>query len=471
MGEERKDNVTSPMGTPPFSIELKGIDAFITVNVKDAGLRITPEELREALMKEGVIEGILEERLEYICRDKPHGEKVMAARGTPSEPGKDGRVEYFFDYDSMGKPRIDEHGKADLKNINLIINVKKGDRLAKVHAPQPGVDGMSVTGSLIKAAPGNAVSLLPGDNVSAAGDDPSDLAAAGDGAVFVKDGVISVEPVMEIPGNVDYATGNIDFEGSLTVRGDVKSGFFVSTGASLVVHGVVEDAVIRSGGDINMHMGCVGTGKGRVESAGSIFVRFAERQNLKADHDVVAGDYLLNSIVKAGDSVKAVDNSGIILGGDIIAANSVSAKVLGNPQGVETRITVGYSEEVLARFQEIDDKKRQAAENLKKVDKGFQILKRIKIVRRELPADKKDLLLKLVDVSKKIHALIKHADEQRAQLMEELSLKEDMFISVLDSAHPGVTLYLRDRGYRVDQKEGRVTYRLTGGEIKKTFAV
>ena len=466
MADEKRD---SGKGAAPFTIEISGPDAFITINVRDDGFRVSPEDLRLALIKEGVTAEILEDRIEYISREKPFGEKVAVARGVPAVPGEDGRIEYFFDYDSMGKPRIDEQGKADLKSINLIINVKPGDRLAKIHPPLPGVDGITVKGGVIKAPQGKAITLLPGVNVSPASDDPLTMEASVEGAVSVRDGVISVEAVMEIPGNVDYATGNIDFKGALTVRGDIKSGFSVKTGASLIVQGVVEDAIIFAGGDVNIHMGCVGTGKGRIESEGSVFVRFAERQNLKARRDVVAGDYLLNCVVRAGDSVRALDNSGIILGGDVTAANSVSAKVLGNPQGVETRITVGYSDEVLERFREIDEKKRQAVENLKKVEKGFQILKRVKIVRRELPEDKKALLLKLVDVARKLHDMISDADGKKEKLMEELGLKEDMFVTVIGPAHPGVTLNFRDRGYRVEQTESRITYRLSKGEVQKTF--
>jgi hypothetical protein len=276
---------------------------------------------------------------------------------------------------------------------------------------------------------------------------------------------------MEIPGGVDYATGNIDFNGALTIRGDVKSGFSVKAAGSLVVLGVVEDASLRAGGDISVQMGCVGTGKGSVEADGSVFVRFAERQKLAAQRDVVAGDYLLNCAVRAGNAVKAVEKSGLILGGEITATNSVAAKIIGNEQGVETRITVGYSDEVLAKLRELDGREKQAVENQKKVQKGFEILKRIKLLKRELPPDKKTLLLKLVDVSKKLQAVIQDAAAQRERLAEETRAKEEMRVTVLDTLYPGTTLNFLELGYKPATREQRVTYRLLRGEIKKTFAV
>ena len=290
-------------------------------------------------------------------------------------------------------------------------------------------------------------------------------------AVAVRDGKISVEPVMELPGSVDYSTGNISFNGSLTIRGDVKSGFSVKTAGSLVVLGVVEDASLASGGDISVQMGCVGTGKGSLEADGSVFVRFAERQRLSAGRDVVAGDYLFNCRVRAGNEVKAVEKAGIILGGEITATNAVTAKFIGNEQGVDTKITVGYSDEILAKLKEIDERVKQAVENLKKVQKGFDILKRIKLLKRELPEDKKALLVKLAGISKKLQSVIQDAGVQKERLAEELRMKEDMRVTVLDTLYPGVSLYFRDLGYKPETREQRVTCRLLHGEIKKTFAV
>jgi hypothetical protein len=468
-----RDGKGGGTAAPRITVELSPdkLQAFIILGPAAKHPPVSENELRGELEKAGVVIGIKDDIIPLLAREGKPDEKVCVAEGTAPVPAKDGRVEYFFDFESMGKPRMDEQGRADFKNINLFVNVKPGGKLAKIHPPVPGTDGKAVTGVAVKPAPGKPASLLPGQNAVLSKDDPSVIEAAAEGAVAVRDGRISVEPVMEIPGGVDYATGNIDFNGALTIRGDVKSGFSVKAAGSLVVLGVVEDASLRAGGDISVQMGCVGTGKGSVEADGSVFVRFAERQKLAAQRDVVAGDYLLNCAVRAGNAVKAVEKSGLILGGEITATNSVAAKIIGNEQGVETRITVGYSDEVLAKLRELDGREKQAVENQKKVQKGFEILKRIKLLKRELPPDKKTLLLKLVDVSKKLQAVIQDAAAQRERLAEETRAKEEMRVTVLDTLYPGTTLNFLELGYKPATREQRVTYRLLRGEIKKTFAV
>ena len=47
---------------------------------------------------------------------------------------------------------------------------------------------------------------------------------------IVKDNKISVMALYEIPGDVNLSTGNLDFIGTIIVRGDVKDGFKVFAG-------------------------------------------------------------------------------------------------------------------------------------------------------------------------------------------------------------------------------------------------
>ncbi len=456
------------------SVEISpdGMEAFITLGAVPKLAPVTAKEVREDLSKSGVVpDCIIEGEIDRLVTSGAANVKVAVARGTAPAPGVDGRVEYFFDYESMGKPRLDEAGRADHRNLNLIINVKAGDRLAVLHPPAPGIPGRSVTGKDVPPPEPLEASLMAGPGARADEANPNLIVAAADGAVAVRDETIRVDPVMELPGDVDYATGNIDFRGALTIKGDVKPGFSVRSDGSLVVLGTVEDADVGAGEDLTVMSGCVGTGKGSLEAGGSVFVRFAERQRISARRDVVAGEYLLNCTVRAGNAVKASEKQGLILGGEITAASSVTAKVLGNDQGVATKITVGYSGEVLAKLKELGDRERQALENTKKVRKGFDVLKRIKIIKRELPNDKKELLAKLAEVSKKLQAVIDEARRRKEEILAELGLNEDMSVAVLEAAYPGVSIFFRETGYRVESKEQCVTYRLMGGAIKKTFSV
>ena len=59
--------------------------------------------------------------------------------------------------------------------------------------------------------------------------------------------------------NVNLKTGNIDFEGSVLVRGEVLAGFQVIATRDVIVKGIVENAKIVAGRDIIISGGVIGS--------------------------------------------------------------------------------------------------------------------------------------------------------------------------------------------------------------------
>lgn len=447
------------------------LEAFAIVSAVPKLAPITAQEVKEELAKIGITEYLIQENIDRLVASKTPGVRMLVAKGIPPKPGVDGHIEYFFNFESMGKPHLNEQGKADHKNINLIINTKPGEKLARIHPPVAGSAGKTVTGEEIAPAPPKEAKLSPGPGTALSSEDPLLIVAVAEGAIAVGDGTIRVDPVREIPGSVDYSTGNIDFKGTLTVKGDVKSGFSVKSAGNLIIMGTVEDAELQAGGDITVIGGSVGSGKGLIAAAGSVFVRFAERLTISAHRDIIVEEYLLHCNARAGNAVRATEKQGIILGGEIGAAVSVTAKILGNDKGVETRITVGYSDEALALLSELETRERQALENTKKARKGFDILKRIKLIKKNLPEDKKILLAKLAEVSKKLQSIIEDCRRRRAEILADLKTNELMTVTALEAVYPGVSIFFRETGYRVEKKEERVTFKLVGGVIQKAFTL
>lgn len=74
-------------------------------------------------------------------------------------------------------------------------------------------------------------------------------------------GKVFVSDVYEVPADVDNSTGNIEYSGSVTVRGNVKGGFRISAKGDIVVEGIVEDAELYAGGQIIVKRGIHGMEK------------------------------------------------------------------------------------------------------------------------------------------------------------------------------------------------------------------
>ena len=222
-----------------------GMAAYVTVyGPKNGGCSVTMQEVLAAIKDAGVVEGVDYGRLADCLKDENLNRPVLIAKGTEARDGIDGRLEYkFARRDEKGRPVELDDGKVDYRNLNLFVNVSQGDLLVIRTPPVPGVPGVMVTGRKIAPKAGRNYPLPRGRN-TVANDDDTQLLAAVDGHVTIVDGKVTVNTVLEIPGNVDYSTGNIDYIGDVRIRGNITAGFTVKSGGDIEVIGVIEGATV-----------------------------------------------------------------------------------------------------------------------------------------------------------------------------------------------------------------------------------
>ena len=108
----------------------------------------------------------------------------------------------------------------DYMSLNFIRNVSKGEPICRIFAPTDGVPGRTVLDRELTAVDGKKASAPVGRNTELS-EDGSELLASMTGHVEFSGRSFQVKPVLEIAGNVDYSTGNINFTGDVTIRGDV----------------------------------------------------------------------------------------------------------------------------------------------------------------------------------------------------------------------------------------------------------
>ncbi len=262
--------------------------------------------------------------------------KLPLARGTPPVDGCDARLEVLVD--ERPHLRIDEHDHADFHELDLFHDVVPGQALGRVHPATPGTPGLGVRGRTLPAKAGKAIEVgaLLGEGTRPGAGDPAVIEAAVPG-VFQHDrqGRLLVLPLLTITGDVNLKTGNIDTALPVLVTGDVKGGFAVKSAASITVLGAIEDARVTAQGDLSVRGGIL-AGRQRVKAHGAISARYAEGRELKAGAVAVSGS-LRHCTVLATATVQARE----IVGGEVIAAASVTCEVLGSGDGQRTRVQVG----------------------------------------------------------------------------------------------------------------------------------
>ena len=263
----------------------------------------------------------------------------LAARGAPPVDGKDGFVVDRFSRKPTRALQEDEMGRVDFTASDLFQSAAAGDILCEIHAPTPCRNGLSVQGNAIPARPGRAPSIPKGRNteVNEAG---TLLVATRAGHVEFSGRTYQIRPVLEIGGNVDYSTGNIKSLGDIHIRGDVLSGFTVSSAGNVTIEGVVESCNIEAGGDLVIRSGVQGNGAAVLRAHGNVFARFLESANVYVGQDLNA-ECVINCNVYCDGEVKVRSGRGSIIGGMTHAAREVNATIVGARSETLTQVILG----------------------------------------------------------------------------------------------------------------------------------
>lgn len=367
--------------------------AYVSFNPPDNGRMLTLEEVLGELSKNGVIFGIDRTNLETIVKYPVFNEVICVAEGIQPVNGHNGRVEFHFDTKRESRPTILEDGRVDFRELNLIQSAVKDQVLCTLIPPVPGTPGKTVYGTDLPALNGKPVALPKGRNVVVS-EDGTKLLAAIDGQISYIDGKVSVFSTYEVQADVDNSTGNINFIGNVSVRGNVLSGFVIEAGGSVEVLGVVEGAVIKAGGDIILRRGMQGMGKGILVSGGDIIARYIENSNIEARNNIKA-EAIMHSNVKCGNKLELSGRKGLLVGGSCKVGKEIVAKVIGSHLATVTDIEVGVDPTVRERYKAVREEINQMETDLRKAEQAITILRKLEMANALTP-EKQEILAKSV---------------------------------------------------------------------------
>lgn len=426
--EIRVDVTASVMLSPD---RMKG---YITFNPPDNGKMMSLEEVLDVLSKNGIIYGISRTNLETIVKYPVFNEMICIAEGTPPVNGQNGKVEFLFDIKKESKPTILEDGRVDFRELNLIESVVQGQKLCTLIPPIQGTPGRTVSGTDIPALDGKPAVLPKGRNVSASPDGMS-LVANISGQVSYQDEKISIFATYEVPADVDNSTGNINFVGNVTIRGNVLSGFIVEAGGNVEVWGVVEGAVIKAGGDIVLRRGMQGMSKGVLVSGGDIIARYIENSNVEARNNIKS-EAVMHSNVKCGNKLELSGRKGLLVGGSCKVGKEIAAKVIGSHMATVTDIEVGVDPTVRERFKAVKDEIATMETDIRKAEQAIAILKKLELA-GVLTPEKQEIMAKSVRTKVFYTNKLCELKEEMAQMEAKLQQESYGKIRCYNFIYPG----------------------------------
>ena len=295
--------------------------------------------LAGALEKAGVKTGIDPQSMVEIFRQVQYLRLIPVAFGQPETEGKDGYVTEKYPRELSREVVIDEHGVADYRAMNYVQLIKKDSVICEITPPVKGTPGMRLDGKPIMPRTVQAAKAPCGLNTTLT-EDGLRLIATMDGHLEYSNGTFCVRPVLEIRGDVDYSTGNIDFIGDVQITGDVRENFSVRATGSITVDGIVEAASVESGGDMTITRGVVGDNRAVLKCGGVFRVKYLENSRVYAGGSVYA-DCIMTSKVYSDQSIEVVEGRGSIIGGTLTAGELIRANMIGAQSGRKTELTLG----------------------------------------------------------------------------------------------------------------------------------
>jgi uncharacterized protein (DUF342 family) len=354
------------------------MEATVSLTPGKGGQNASVESLLAALLSAGINVGIDHDAVrEAVNADG--AEKFVVARGEVPKEGSDSGFTSLVAEASDRAPRVNEFGLIDYREHGALTLVEPGAALMRRTPAVHGKPGHTVLGNPVEAQPVRDEPFsdqLSGAKVSV--DDPDLLTADIAGAPVVVNCGVVVEAVLRVK-EVDLASGNIYFDGTVQVEGDVNQNMKVQATGDIFVDGTVEGGALRAKGNVRVKGGIIAAST--VDAGGSISARFAEGSSLSAGTIIALDDASLDSTLIAANQILIGAKNpqrGRLVGGVATAKLLLRVPILGSDKSALTKVVLGYDADLEARFKQLEQRLEQEKaneDNLQKLCKQLIAIK------------------------------------------------------------------------------------------------
>ena len=363
--------------------------AYLTIHPAEGGSKVTLDLVKRALAEKGIRFGFIPEAIKSAIL-KGQAEETLIAAGTPVENGENAKFRCLLPEIKIRTPQIAENGNVDFRDLGEILVVQPGQELMRREPSTMGKPGKNIFGEMVNPRRGQDAKFAMGlTGVETDYNDPNILKATVTGQPVIVENGVNVEDTMSVPV-VNLSSGNIIFDGSVIVNGDIEHGMKVHATGDIHVGGAVESAELRAGGDVVVHGSIVGHGDVRdkqgnfneetaqVYAEGSISAKFVENVFLEAKNKILIRDWVIKSELNATNEIIIGDKTakkGQIIGGFVTSGLLVKALNIGAQAGVKTVIRAGKELDIDKELDKVTTEIQRQNKALKDLHKANVSLK------------------------------------------------------------------------------------------------
>jgi uncharacterized protein (DUF342 family) len=459
------------------------VEVIVSRDLLSASLQITAAKGGDQAGTEGVVNALNDKKIDLKLvnkkrivellrksRDIEPGKvvEVIIANGVAPEHGRDTQFECLIDGVTERKPHKREDGTLDYYDLGEILCVEEGSKLMRKYLPEPAKPGLGVTGHELQARIGKTFNFKKSKGALISPTDPNLLISAIKGQPVIADKSVSVDKLYTVK-KVDLRTGHVDYDGSVVVKGDVASGMKIKVSGDVQVFGMVENATIDAGGNVDIKLGAVGhvdnpaAGNSmQISCKGNLSAAYLENITANVGGDVLIKSRVSNCEINAGYQVVVGNNrqqkSGIV-GGHVTAGSIIRAEVIGSSGCALTYVNIACNADVLEQFEAIKQEIVEHDELL--IRKLGLMVSASKKHTEESKRELEKLKTETEELKSRVGDLINQKDEIESSMEQARSGK----IIAQKEGYPGVTVKILDQEKEIKSKYGPGTFLLFEGAM------
>lgn len=409
-----------------------------------------------AMLEDNDIEyGLIDENIELLAEKGSEAGEVLIAKGVQLEKGCDGSYDMKWRKYEPPTPYERTDGTMDFATVDFVDMVKTGQPVAIYTPAVKGVDGRTVTGMVIEEKSGKDLPKLTGKF----------LAVRPDGVTYVakKDGYIifdenkyriDIQDVLVINGNINRLYGNVFYDGTVRVNGNVGEGAIISAKGDVIVTGYVQSSYISAGNKVVAIGGINANDSGYICAQGGVYAEYIESSNIFAGEEVQA-NYILNSNVTAGTEIVVKGSKGVVCGGTLSAGYKVSVQTVGNRSFVKTIVVVGKNASMSERVTAAKSFKAEIERDINTLKKGEEYLRHT-VPADQLPAN--DMYIKLGIAVQMKEQSLKRVNDDIAEVESWIKNSDRALVNVFGTAYPNTEININEVTRQLDSNMFNVSF-------------
>ncbi len=462
----------NPDNDSTASVELSDDEMHAYVSIvqpRKSGRSLEYNDIVAYLNDEGVTYGIQDDKVAQLLDDEIYNQPFEVATGDKPEHGEDARIEYKFRTGAeKHRPTVKDGERVDYHDLDIVENVTAGQLLAIKVLATMGEPGRTVTNKRLEAREGKDIPFAGGRNTKLS-DDGLKLYAEINGQVSITKGIINVEPIYEVKGDVGLETGNITFVGTVLVRGNVEDGFSIKAAGNIDIRGTVGKAHLEAEGDVIIKQGLAGKDEAVIIAGGNIHAKFIEHaKKVESGQDIIIIAGIMHSSVDA--AARVICHGGrraMIVGGRVRAGEEVNAKQIGSPSYTETEIEVGFDPKTRQNLTDLEKERNAGKEKMHELAVNINTLESHKRGGAGITEDREELLQQMKEEKVQLEERLFEVEEQIAELKSYLNVLEERGkVCVQDVVHPGTKITVKNAFLNVRDNFKYVSFIQEGGNIK-----